>query len=101
MGRSSFGIVNPTPHGVDLTEMDHRRITTLIVDDEPVARRVLREGLEVIPEIEITGEAADGREALRQIARLKPDLVFLDLQMPIMSGFEVAGASGSPLCRSS
>ena len=81
--------------------MDHRRITALIVDDEPIARRVLREGLESILGIEITGEAADGREALRQIASLKPDLVFLDLQMPIMSGFEVAGASGSPLCRSS
>ena len=43
--------------------MDQRRITTLIVDDEPIARRVLREGLELIPEIEIAGEAANGREA--------------------------------------
>ena len=69
--------------------MDHRLITTLIVDDEPIARRVLREGLESIPGIEITGEATNGREALQQIATLKPDLVFLDLQMPVMSGFEV------------
>ena len=81
--------------------MDHRRITTLIVDDEPVARRVLREGLELIPEIEITGEAANGREALVQIAALKPDLVFLDLQMPVMSGFEVVRSLGEPPCRSS
>jgi CheY-like chemotaxis protein len=51
--------------------MDQRRITTLIVDDEPLARRVLREGLELIPEIEITGEAANGRDALQQIAILK------------------------------
>src|SRR5450432_1658208 len=76
--------------------MDHRRITTLIVDDEPVARRVLREGLELIPEIEITGEAANGRDALQQIAKLKPDLVFLDLQMPVMSGFEVVRSLSEP-----
>jgi DNA-binding LytR/AlgR family response regulator len=76
--------------------MDHRLITTLIVDDEPVARRVLREGLESIPGIEIAGEAADGREALRQIASLKPDLVFLDLQMPVMSGFEVVRSLREP-----
>ena len=50
--------------------MDRRRITTLIVDDEPVARRVLREGLELIPEIEIAGEAANGRDALQQIVIL-------------------------------
>src|SRR5450755_573636 len=96
MGRSSNSGVNLTVDDVDLTEMDHRRITTLIVDDEPIARRVLREGLELIPEIEIAGEAANGREALQQIATLKPDLVFLDLQMPVMSGFEVVRNLGEP-----
>ncbi len=62
---------------------------TLIVDDEPTARRILREELELMSEIEIVGEAADGKEALRKIGRLKPDLMFLDLQMPTMSGFDV------------
>src|SRR5664280_3469778 len=76
--------------------MENRRITTLIVDDEPIARRVLREGLEAIPGIEITGEAANGRDALRQIAGLKPELVFLDLQMPVMSGFEVVRSLKEP-----
>jgi len=70
--------------------MDSQRIHTLIVDDEPIARRLLREELELLPEIEVVGEAADGREALGKIATLKPHLVFLDLQMPRMSGFEVA-----------
>ncbi|HUB77633.1 MAG TPA: response regulator [Bryobacteraceae bacterium] len=65
-------------------------MTTLIVDDEPVARGVLREELESFPDIEVIGEAADGRSALAEIERLSPELVFLDLQMPVMSGFEVA-----------
>jgi DNA-binding LytR/AlgR family response regulator len=69
--------------------MDRHRITALIVDDEPVARQLLREGLESFADIEVAGEAANGKEALQQIAKLKPDLVFLDLQMPVMSGFEV------------
>ena len=62
---------------------------TLIVDDEPIARRVLREELELLPDVTVVGEAADGREALQQIAKLEPDLVFLDLQMPVMGGLEV------------
>jgi two-component system, LytTR family, response regulator len=64
-------------------------IKTLIVDDEPISRRVLREELERFTEIAVMGEAADGREALKLIVELHPDLVFLDLQMPVMSGFEV------------
>jgi len=71
---------------------------TLIVDDEPIARRVLREELELLPGIAIVGEAADGRDALRQIGKLEPDLVFLDLQMPVMGGFEVVrGLEGRSL----
>ena len=62
---------------------------TLIVDDEPIARRVLREELEAVPDVTIVGEAENGKQALQQIAELKPDLVFLDLQMPVMGGFEV------------
>jgi DNA-binding LytR/AlgR family response regulator len=61
----------------------------LIVDDEPIARRVLREELELLPDVLVVGEAGDGKEALQKIAKLLPDVVFLDLQMPVMSGFEV------------
>jgi len=68
----------------------------LIVDDEPIARRVLREGLELFPEVQVVGEAGDGKEALQKIAKLRPDLVFLDLQMPIMSGFEVVRNLSEP-----
>jgi two-component system LytT family response regulator len=69
-------------------------LKTLIVDDEPIARQVLREQLEYFPEIEIVGEAGNGREALEKIAQAQPDLVFLDLQMPVMGGFEVVKALG-------
>jgi DNA-binding LytR/AlgR family response regulator len=64
-------------------------LKTLIVDDEPIAREVLREELELIDGVEVIGEADNGAKALDQIARHRPDLVLLDLQMPAMSGFEV------------
>jgi two-component system LytT family response regulator len=65
-------------------------ITALIVDDEPIARKVLREELDVAGDIEVVGEADNGSAALAQIVNLKPDLVFLDLQMPEFGGIEVA-----------
>jgi DNA-binding LytR/AlgR family response regulator len=69
--------------------VDSPPIRTLIVDDEPVARLVLRDELGAFSDVEITGEAANGADALAEIVRLKPDLVFLDLQMPGMGGFDV------------
>jgi two-component system LytT family response regulator len=66
-----------------------RALKTLIVDDEPVAREVLREELELLPHVMLVGEAENGKQALRMIADLEPDLVFLDLQMPVMQGFDV------------
>jgi two-component system, LytTR family, response regulator len=64
-------------------------LRALIVDDEPVARRVLREELEVQPDVTVVGEADNGVRALEEITSLQPDVVFLDLQMPQMGGFEV------------
>lgn len=64
-------------------------IRTLIVDDEPLAREKLRGFLEKETDVEILGECRDGREALENIERDRPDLVFLDVQMPEMDGFEV------------
>jgi DNA-binding LytR/AlgR family response regulator len=66
-----------------------RSIKTLIVDDEPIARQILREELALMPGIDLIGEAGGGNEALRKIVELEPDLVFLDLQMPQIDGFEV------------
>ena len=61
----------------------------LIVDDERLARAELARLLQPHPEIEIAGEARNGEEALDLIARLAPDLLFLDIQMPGMTGFEL------------
>lgn len=61
----------------------------LIVDDERLARTELARLLAVHPEIEIAGEARNGEEALELIGRLAPDLLFLDIQMPGMTGFEL------------
>lgn len=66
-----------------------RVLRALIIDDEPIARRVLREELETQSDIEIVGEADNGTKALASIEALTPDLVFLDLQMPQMGGLEV------------
>jgi two-component system, LytTR family, response regulator len=64
-------------------------LRTLIVDDEPIARKILREELELIQDVEVIGEAADGAAALQKIGAQQPDLVLLDLQMPAMGGLEV------------
>ena len=64
------------------------RIRTLIVDDEPLAREGVRVLLEKDPDIEVVGECANGREAVEAIDELGPELLFLDVQMPEMDGFE-------------
>jgi two-component system, LytTR family, response regulator len=64
-------------------------IRTLIVDDEPHAREGIRIRLKESPHVEIIGECSSGAEALEFIHTFKPDLVFLDIQMPGMNGFEV------------
>ena len=60
----------------------------VIADDEPIARSILREEIESIAGLELVGEAEDGLRALALIGSLHPDLVILDLEMPVMGGFE-------------
>lgn len=74
-------------------------VRAVIVDDEPAARRGIRLLLDRDPEITVVGEAGDGIEAVDVIERLRPELAFLDVQMPGLDGFEVlrrAGASAPP-----
>jgi two-component system LytT family response regulator len=61
----------------------------LIIDDETVARQRLKRLLDTHDTIEVIGEASNGSEAIFQIEQLKPDLVFLDIEMPVHNGFEV------------
>jgi len=72
-----------------LAASKHQLLKTLIVDDESLARRGLAHRLKKIADIEVIGEARNGREALELIKQKEPDLVFLDIQMPGVSGFEV------------
>lgn len=63
-------------------------LRVLVVDDSPLMRRMLRQLLEQDAEIQVVGEAGDGRQGLALVAELKPDLVILDVQMPVMDGLE-------------
>jgi two-component system, LytTR family, response regulator len=64
-------------------------IRTLVIDDEPLARQLLISMLEEHPDIRVEGEADNGTDAIEAIRRLDPDLVFLDVQMPELDGFDV------------
>ncbi|MEO8026562.1 MAG: protein kinase [Bryobacteraceae bacterium] len=64
-------------------------VRAVVVDDEDLARGLLREFLRSAPDVEVVGECANGFEAVKVIGELKPDLVFLDVQMPKLDGFEV------------
>src|SRR5262249_341278 len=69
-------------------------IRAVVVDDEPLARQKLRRLLKSDPEIELVAECAGGAEAIDAISRRSPDLVFLDVQMPEVAGFEVLRSLG-------
>ena len=72
-----------------------KRWRVLIVDDEELARHVVREFLQSHPEMEIAAECANGMEAVKAVAEHKPDLIFLDVQMPKLTGFDVLELIGT------
>lgn len=69
----------------------------LIVDDEPIARRRVRRLLRLEDDVDVVGECSSGQEAVNAIREQKPDLVFLDVQMPDLDGFGVVAALGDDL----
>jgi DNA-binding NarL/FixJ family response regulator len=72
----------------EVLEMKIKKV--FIVDDDPEFRRFLREFLSDQPGLEIVGEAADGKQALEKVKKIKPDLVLLDIRMPGMDGFSAS-----------
>ena len=73
-------------------------IRALIADDEPLARRGIRQLLASRRDVEVVGEARNGRETVNAVRRLRPDLLFLDVQMPELDGFGVLSALGPAQC---
>jgi DNA-binding NarL/FixJ family response regulator len=67
-----------------------RRVRILIADDHPFVRKTVRSTLEEHPHFEVCGEAADGAKAIEEADKLKPDVVVLDVSMPVLNGFEAA-----------
>ena len=64
-------------------------ISTILIDDEPLARSIVREYLEEFPQIEVMQECNDGFDGLKAIMHHRPQLIFLDVQMPKINGFEM------------
>src|SRR6185436_8120442 len=72
-----------------MTDAPATRLRVAIVDDETLARAVMREYLSPLPDVEIVAECSNGFEAVKVVAEQHPDLLFLDVQMPKLDGFEV------------
>lgn len=85
IGRETRGV----RAGVPSKQVSSSILRAVVVDDEELARGLLREMLKAHPEIEIAAECANGFEAVKAIGETSPDLVFLDVQMPKLDGFEV------------
>jgi len=73
-----------------------KTIRALIIDDETLARELIKNYLKNQPDIEIIGECENGFEGVKNIAELKPDVVFLDIQMPKLNGFEMLELTENP-----
>ena len=80
-----------------MTISSQNKIRALVVDDEPLARRLIMANLDNFPQVEVVGQCSSGRQAIEQIESLKPDLMFLDIQMPVIGGFDVIKSVDSKL----
>ncbi|MCX6120928.1 MAG: LytTR family DNA-binding domain-containing protein [Ignavibacteriales bacterium] len=69
---------------------DAKTIRVAIVDDEALARRAMRRALEEVSDVEVIGECSNGEEAIEMLSKIRPDLIFLDIEMPRLNGMELA-----------
>src|SRR6202161_1821975 len=67
-----------------------RKVRVLIADDHSIIRRIVRSTLKANPRFEVCGEAENGAEAIEEAKKLKPDVIVLDVSMPVLNGFEAA-----------
>lgn len=81
-----------------MTEQSGSRIRAVAVDDEELSRALIREYLAAHADVDLVAECANGFEAVQAVADLEPDLIFLDVQMPKLDGFEVLELIGSDVC---
>jgi two-component system nitrate/nitrite response regulator NarL len=82
------------------TELSDRKVRILLADDHDGIRKVVRSVLETHPRFEIIGEAIDGKKAIEEAIKLKPDVVVLNVSMPVLNGFEAARAITAKLPQS-
>ena len=78
-----------------MSQQQQANIRVVVVDDEELARAILREWLASRPDLEIVAECANGFEAVKAAAELSPDLLMLDIQMPKLDGFDVLELVGN------
>jgi two-component system nitrate/nitrite response regulator NarL len=72
------------------TNVINRKVRILLADDQPDIRKIVRSTLEGYPRFEVCGEAVDGAKAIEEAKRLRPDVVVLNVSMPVLNGFEAA-----------
>lgn len=79
-----------TPAGSAKMTASDRAVRILIADDQPIMRAMVRSTIEKVSHFEVCAEAVDGAQAIEQARRLKPDVVVLNVTMPVLNGFEAA-----------
>src|SRR5512147_2266556 len=83
------GLPDPRPMTESTKTADSRAVRVLVVDDFVSMHEALTNCLAVLPEVEVVGTALNGKEALEKVPTLMPDLAIVDLQMPVMDGFQL------------
>jgi DNA-binding NarL/FixJ family response regulator len=85
-----FHLLSDMPADQKLANLQQRKLRVLLADDHPVIRKKVRAILESYSRFDVCGEATDGGKAIEEALRLRPDVVVLNITMPVLNGFEAA-----------